>query len=222
MNRGHWLILAFNALYLLIFAIYYISIQNYEFLVYILVIVILGLILGINLRKSHFDVKVFELNRNTLNIQKSKKKNQGLFDNLVLWLLSIWGLLHMIGGGVKIAGTKVYALRLIDIVNNGGDFYILKMDQLIHFYGFFVAAILVYQLLMATGSNASKSPKLMVFLAWIGSMGLGALNEVVEFIAFISLAQTGVGDMYNTGLDLIFNLAGALVGAFVAHKIYKN
>src|SRR3989344_9589719 len=177
MNKGHWWILVFNALYLIIFGAYYISIQNYEFLVYILVILILGLILGVNLKKSHFD-------------------------NLVLWLLSIWGLLHMIGGGVKIAGTKVYALRLIDIVNNGGDFYILKMDQLIHFYGFFVAAILVYQLLMATGSNASKSPKLMVFLAWIGSMGLGALNEVVEFIAFISLAQTGVGDMYNTGLDL--------------------
>ena len=45
---------------------------------------------------------------------------------------------------------------------------------------------------------------------------------MVEFIAFISLAQTGVGDMYNTGLDLIFNLVGAFVGAFVAHKIYKN
>ena len=196
MNKSHWWILAFNALYLIVFGAYYISIQNYEFLVYILVIVILGLILGVNLRKSHFD-------------------------NLVLWLLSIWGLLHMIGGGVKIAGTKVYALYLIDIVNNGGDFYILKMDQLIHFYGFFVAAILVYQLLIATGSNASKSPKLMVFLAWIGSMGLGALNEVVEFIAFVSLAQTGVGDMYNTGLDLIFNLAGALVGALVAHRTYK-
>ncbi len=197
MKKSHLLILLFNTLYLLIFAVYYISIQNYEFLVYISVIVILGLIIGVNLNKSHLD-------------------------NLVLWLLSIWGLAHMIGGGVKINGNSVYSLHLINIVDKGGQFFILKMDQLIHFYGFFVAAILVYQLLKATGSVALKSPKLMIFLSWIGSMGLGALNEVVEFIAFISLAQTGVGDVYNTGLDLVFNMLGALIGAFLAHKIYKK
>ena len=58
---------------------------------------------------------------------------------------------------------------------------------------------------------------MMIFLAWIGSMGLGALNEVVEFIAFASLARTGVGDLYNTGLDLIFNLFGALAGSLIAY-----
>jgi len=197
MKKSHWWILAFNALYLIVFGAYYVIIQNYEFLVYISVIVIIGLIIAVNLHKSKLD-------------------------NLILWLLSIWGFVHMIGGGIRIGGHTVYSLHLIDIVNKGGDFYILKMDQLIHFYGFFVAAILIYQLLMATGSYALKSPKLMIFLAWIGSMGLGALNEVVEFIAFVSLSQTGVGDVYNTGLDLVFNLVGALVGAFLAHKIYKN
>jgi putative membrane protein len=96
------------------------------------------------------------------------------------------------------------------------------MDQLIHLYGFFVAAILVYRLLLATHSNSFKSPKLMVFVSFLGSMGLGALNEIVEFVAFVSFSQTGVGDLYNTGLDLIFNMIGALFGAFVAHKIYKK
>ncbi len=96
------------------------------------------------------------------------------------------------------------------------------MDQLIHFYGFLVVAILVYKLISVTGSNLAKYPKLMIFLSWIGSMGLGALNEVVEFLAFVSLDQTGVGDLYNTGLDLIFNLIGALLGAFIAHKIYQK
>ena len=122
---------------------------------------------------------------------------------------------------MRIAGNTVYSLRLIDFIDNGGQFYILKMDQLIHFYGFFVAAILVYQLLKSIAPDIRTSPKLSIFLAWIGSMGLGALNEVVEFIAFISLAQTGVGDVYNTGLDLLFNLLGALVGAFAAHFINR-
>lgn len=187
----------FNLLYIIPFTLYYLSLKNYEFLIYISVIVFFGLIIGLNLNRSKLD-------------------------NLVLWLLSIWGLAHLIGGGVRIEGKTVYSLHLIDIIDKGGQFYILKMDQLIHFYGFFVCAILIYQLIIATGSVASKSPKLMIFLAWIGSMGLGALNEVVEFIAFIALAETGVGDVYNTGLDLIFNMAGALLGAFVANKIYKK
>ncbi|MEK6909331.1 MAG: DUF2238 domain-containing protein [Nanoarchaeota archaeon] len=197
MKKSHLLILIFNALYLIVFGVYYLSVENYEFMWYIGVIIILGAIIGINLNKVKFD-------------------------NLVLWLLSIWGLAHMVAGGIKIAGNTIYSIRLIDIIDKGGQFYILKMDQLIHFYGFFVASILVYQLIIATGSYARDSPKLMIFLAWIGSMGLGALNEVVEFIAFISLDKTGVGDVYNTGLDLIFNLFGALIGSFVAHKLYKK
>lgn len=197
MRKVHIWILLFNALYLLIFGIYYLSVKNYEFLWYIAVIVVLGIVVAVNLNKSKLD-------------------------NLVLWLLSIWGLLHMVGGGIRIAGKTVYSLRLIDIVDKGGQFYILKMDQLIHFYGFLVAAILVYQLLRTARIDSLSSPKIAVFVAWLGSMGLGALNEVVEFLAFIALAETGVGDLYNTGLDLIFNMCGALVGALIAHRLYRK
>ena len=63
---------------------------------------------------------------------------------------------------------------------------------------------------------------LVIFLSWIGSMGLGALNEVVEFLAFVVLAQTGVGDVYNTGFDLVFNLFGALAGSFIAYSLRKR
>ena len=196
MNKGYILLLIFNLIYLIAFAVYYVSIGNYEFLLYIFVIVVIGLVVLTTLKKS------------------------GL-DNFSLWGLSIWGFLHMVGGGVKITGETVYKIKLIDIVDLGGDFYILKMDQVIHFYGFMVAAIVVYQLLQAISADARHSPKLAIFLAWTGSMGLGALNEVIEFIAFVILSETGVGDIYNTGLDLIFNMAGALLGAFIAHKREK-
>ena len=197
MKKSHIWILLFNALYLAIFLFYYLSIGNYEFLWYIAVMIIIGTVIAFNLKS-------------------------GVFDNLILWLLSIWGFVHMIGGGVKIMGNSVYSLRLIDIIDKGGQFYILKMDQLIHFYGFFVCAILAYKMILTIKADAKNYPKLMIFLAWIGSMGLGALNEVVEFVAFVALAETGVGDVYNTGLDLIFNMFGALLGAFVANKIYKK
>lgn len=186
LKRSHWYLIAFNLLYLSAFSIYYASIKNYEFLTYIAVILIIGFITLLTLKKSKLDL-------------------------LALWGLSLWGLLHMAGGGIKINGSSLYSQHLINIVDKGGQFFILKMDQLIHFYGFAVAAIIVYQLVQPH----IKSKGLAIFIAWIGSMGLGALNEVIEFVAFVSLANTGVGDIYNTGLDLIFNLFGALAGALV-------
>src|SRR5690606_38350928 len=128
---------------------YYISRSNYEFLVYIGAIVAVGLLVLGSLKKTHIDL-------------------------VALWGLSIWGLLHMLGGSLKIAGGTLYSYRIIDIIDKGGQFYILKMDQVIHFYGFLVAAIVVCQILNAH-LPAKKHPFLLVFVAWIGSMGLGAL-----------------------------------------------
>ncbi len=193
---GEWFIVIFNLLYIIPFTIYYLSTGNYEFLIYIAVLVIIGLVLLLTLRKSKLDY-------------------------LALYGLSIWGLLHMAGGGIRINGKTLYSLHLINIVDKGGQFFILKMDQAVHFYGFMVAAIVIFQLLSNNLKNVDKS-KLAIFLAWIGSMGLGALNEVVEFIAFISLDKTGVGDLYNTGLDLVFNMLGALAGAFFAFYYLKK
>ncbi len=197
MKKGYLWLIIFNLLYVIGFTIYYASIGNYEFLIYIAVLVAIGLIVLTTLKSSKLD-------------------------NFALWGLSIWGFLHMVGGGVQIAGQVVYRLKLINIIDKGGDFFILKMDQVIHFYGFLVVAIVVYQLMTTFFSNVKTAPKMAVFLAWIGSMGLGALNEVIEFIAFVALAETGVGDLYNTGLDLVFNMAGAFVGALIQHRRFKK
>lgn len=188
-----WLLL-FNAIYLIPFTVFYALKANYEFLVYIAVIVVIGIVIFSTLKHTKLD-------------------------KFALWLLSIWSFLHMAGGGIRINGSSLYSQRLWDLFDGGGQFYILKMDQLIHFYGFLVAAVVVYQIIAPYLKNVESRA---VFIAWIGSMGLGALNEVIEFVAFISLEQTGVGDLYNTGLDLIFNMFGALVGAFIGRWNYKK
>ena len=191
LTRQHWTIIWFNIIYVLAFGIYYTFIKDYEFLLYLSVIVILLAILLKTLDRSKLD-------------------------NLALWLLSIWGLLHMVGGGVKINGTTVYAMRLIPIFQGAvSELYVLKMDQVIHFYGFFVAAFVLYQGLSTMIKN--KKSKAGIFYAWAGSMGLGALNEVIEFIALLSITYTGVGGVYNMGLDLMFNCAGALVGSLFGY-----
>jgi putative membrane protein len=196
LKKGMWFLIAFNLAYLLIFAIYYISIKNLEFLWYIFIVGVLISIIAITLKSSKLDY-------------------------VALWGLSIWGLLHMLCGGLKVGSEVLYKFKIYEFINRGGDFYILKMDQVVHFYGFAVAAIVVYQLIR-TRMKPGASRGLAVFLAWIGGMGFGALNEVIEFIAFITLSKTGVGDVYNTGFDLVFNLLGALAGAFFANYLSKR
>jgi len=197
LKRGQILLILFNLLYIVPFTIYYALIRDYEFLSYILVLVIIAVIVGLTLKKSKLDY-------------------------LALGGLSIWGLLHLAGGGIRINNHSLYSTKLIEIINKtdiSSHFFILKMDQLIHFYGFLVTAIVIYQLIYHR-YNKKASPYLLVFLAWIGSMGLGALNEVIEFIAFLSLSQTGVGDVYNTGFDLIFNMFGAFIGSLIQFYRY--
>ena len=185
-----WPLIIFNIVYIIGFASFYFRTLNYEFLAYVGVLVIVGLVVLLTLKKSNLDM-------------------------FSLWGLSIWGLLHMAGGSIRIDGNTLYSLRLLNIFDGGGQFFILKMDQFVHLFGFGVSAIAIFQILIPHLKNKAKYG-LAIFLAFIGSMGLGAMNEVVEFLAFISLEKTGVGDLYNTGLDLIFNMFGAIFGAFIA------
>jgi hypothetical protein len=46
-------------------------------------------------------------------------------------------------------------------------------------------------------------------------MGLGAVNEIIEFIAVLSVPDTNVGGYYNTALDLVFNGAGAVIAMVI-------
>ena len=50
---------------------------------------------------------------------------------------------------------------------------------------------------------------------WFVGMGVGALNEVIEFLATLALPDTNVGGYHNTGRDLIANLLGAATAAVV-------
>ena len=50
-------------------------------------------------------------------------------------------------------------------------------------------------------------------LAATAGMGLGALNEVVEFAATLLVPETNVGGYLNTGWDLVANTTGATTAA---------
>lgn len=133
------------------------------------------------------------------------------FSNAVLIALALWGLAHMCGGVVP-----------IDIDGQRGVLYawrpvaeLPRYDQVVHAYGFFVAT-----LASAEGVSAAVSPgkplRVSAGLAFgfaLMGMGLGAVNEIIEFVATLVLPKTGVGGYTNTGWDLVSNAVGALTGA---------
>ena len=165
------------------------------------------------------------------SIHRSLSLSTGL-----LWALSIWGALHLAGGLVTIPDhwpadgefRVLYSWWILSKAPTAGDpGGLLKYDQVIHFYGFGVATWLCWQILCGTlGRDARDSkgvarlrptPGLMFLVASAG-MGLGALNEVIEFIA-TRITVTNVGGYVNTGWDLIYNALGASVAAAILYKM---
>lgn len=194
LKRGHWIIVFFTLAYVIAYSIYYASIKNFEFLWYILVLVF-------------FFTLIF------FTIHKTK------FDYLILWGLSIWGLLHMSGGGLIINGDVLYNLQIIHLFNIG-DTYVLKFDQIVHVFGFFITALVAFHLLKKQTKGKPNWTLIYVASALI-SMGLGVVNEIVEFIATVSVKNVNVGGYYNTALDLIANAVGAFLAIFLM-KSRKN
>lgn len=132
-----------------------------------------------------------------------------------LWGLSIWGLLHMAGGLMpipedwpRLGGRVLYNLWLIPER--------LKYDQVVHAFGFGLMTWISWQGLRRTfenrGVTIAPSSGLLTLCVAAG-MGFGALNEVVEFAAAMTIPGTNVGGYENTGWDLVSNLVGCLTSA---------
>lgn len=189
-------ILLFSACYILAAASYSFRKGNFEFIFYILVMLVLtgGLILV--------------------------HRRVGL-SSALLWCLSFWGLLHMAGGLLPIPASRhdpdvpgvLYNLWFLP-----GK---LKYDQVIHAYGFGITTWLCWQAVSARtlnefGMALQPTYGLMVLCAAAG-IGFGAFNEVIEFIATLSLPETNVGGYENTGWDLVYNLIGSAAAALIIY-----
>lgn len=124
----------------------------------------------------------------------------------VLWALSGWGALHMAGGLWPVRGDVLYNLWLIP----GW----LKYDMAVHAYGFGVATWVIWLGLAPQLADPRPRLGLMVICVAAGT-GLGALNEVIEFIATQIVPETNVGGYTNTALDLVCNLIGAVVAVIL-------
>ncbi len=181
----------FTVAYVCGFTVWFLAIGNLEFIVYVATMVVLMALIGTSLKRAAYPTSM-------------------------LWALSAWGLLHMAGGGVPVAGAVLYNLPLIPIAELQGN-VILKYDQAVHAYGFGVTAWLLHHLLTrhypeTRGSWTAFS------LPLFASMGLGATNEIIEFSAVVAVPETNVGGYINTALDLCFNALGALIAVLIVAR----
>ena len=142
----------------------------------------------------------------------------------VLWGLSIWGFLHMAGGLVPVPASwpiageirVLYSLWLIPGM--------LKYDQITHAFGFGVTTWVCWQALCSgqlAGFDLKPTFGRLVLCVMAG-MGFGALNEVIEFLAVLTLPETNVGGYYNTGADLVANLFGTIIAAALIRAKYRR
>ncbi len=168
------------------FTLMFLSRRNYEFVLYIGVIVLfLALIVTTNRRVA--------------------------YPTQLLWGLTAWALLHMAGGGVLVRGEVLYKLMLVTISET---YSIFRYDQFVHIVGFGVATAVMYHLLLPSLAAPPRRWVSLSIVVAMAGLGVGALNEVIEFAATVAMPETGVGGYVNTSLDLVADLVGAL-GALV-------
>ncbi len=187
-SRGEKGVALFTAAYVAAFTIWFFSIGNYEFIVYVITMVGLVLLVGFTLAKAEYPLSM-------------------------LWALTLWGLLHMAGGGVPIGDSVLYNLHLLPLVETD-TIFILKYDQLVHAYGFGVTAWVLHHLLTRHFPETSGTATALFYPA-LASMGLGAVNEIIEFSAVLMVPDTNVGGYINTALDLCFNAMGAIIAVVI-------
>lgn len=185
---------AFTALYMLAAVVGSLAQGNSEFVFYIVVMLVL--------------VSIVALVHRVVTLSSA-----------LLWALSIWGLAHMAGGLLPLPIGWPYNGEHAVLYSWWIIPQKLKYDQIVHAYGFGVTTWVCWHCMKSAfqrkqGIQLQPTFGMMVICAAAG-VGFGALNEVVEFIAVLTIPNTNVGGYENTGWDLVANLIGASTAAFM-------
>lgn len=119
-----------------------------------------------------------------------------------------------LAGGLIEAGPNVLYNASIGPYSPALGTHVLQYDHLAHAYVSFVAAFACWVMLAAPHAGAGHRREL-VFLAVGAALGLGALNEMAEFLATLAHQGAHAGGYWNTGWDLVCNFIGAGAGGVV-------
>jgi hypothetical protein len=133
--------------------------------------------------------------------------------DLLALALALAAILDLAGGLINVGQDVLYNASVGPFSKTLGTHY-LQYDHFAHAYATFVITYACWVMLAAPYAAAQRRRDLVI-LAVGTAVGLGALNEVVEFIATLAHHGAHVGGYFNTGWDLICNLIGACAAGVV-------
>jgi hypothetical protein len=117
---------------------------------------------------------------------------------------------HLAGGLVQVGDDVLY--------NTSPGTDLLRYDHFGHALGIFVGARLLWELLVLDAFAVTGRGSL-VAVTTLAALGLGAVNEAVEFVATLAHGTSNAGGYANTGWDLVTNtFAGVLAGLAIGRR----
>ena len=157
--------------------------KNYEFIIYVGVIIVCLALIAATLFKARYS-----------------------FATLIG--LTVWSAMHLSGGTFHINGTLLYEIILIPLSQK---YPILRYDQLVHTWGFAIATLTMFDVLRPLLKENLKGYIALSIVVIMAGLGVGAFNEIVEALVAVMVPESGVGDYVNTALDLIADLVGSIL-----------
>ncbi len=186
-ERAHIAPLAVLLSALIPFAAYFGYRRNYEFLLYVAVIVFFMAVIALTNDRVRYHLPI-------------------------LWGLVAWAVLHLCGGGIRVGDGVLYGVMLAPLSKT---LPILRYDQFVHIVGFGVATLVMYHLLRPLLRPGVRPGTALCIVVAMAGLGVGGLNEIIEFIATVLVPETGVGGYLNTALDLVADLVGAVLAVVI-------
>ncbi|HUW60932.1 MAG TPA: DUF2238 domain-containing protein [Candidatus Bathyarchaeia archaeon] len=183
LERGHVAPLSVLFSVLVPFSVYFGYRRNYEFLLYVAVIVFFLVVIALTNDRVRYPLPI-------------------------IWGLVAWAILHLCGGGIPIGDGVLYGVMLVPLSDTVPIF---RYDQFVHIIGFGVATLVMYHLLRPLLRADLRGWTALSIVVVMAGLGVGALNEIIEFIATVLVPETGVGGYVNTALDLVSDLVGAVL-----------
>ena len=89
----------------------------------------------------------------------------------------------------------------------------VRYDKIVHFYNSMVGALGFGHLFRAAGLRL-RGMEPFILIGFV--LGAGALIEIIEYFAVLTIPNVGVGDYANNMEDLIMNLLGGVLGVVLA------
>jgi putative membrane protein len=127
--------------------------------------------------------------------------------------LAIAAIVTLAGGLIRVGHDVLYNASTGPFNPALGTHY-LQYDHFAHAYVSFVIVFACWIMLAAPHADGGRRGEL-VLLAVGAALGLGALNEMVEFIATLAHHGAHAGGYWNTGWDLVANCTGAAAASLV-------